>query len=84
VAAILPAAAETTTVFWAAETAVSGLSFCSSAVAATDAVITVAATDVVTASLAATTITAVTGLSGLSFFPASAAATTDAANQYVI
>jgi len=71
-------------VFWAVEVAVSGLSFYSSAVAATD-VAMAAVTDAATAFWAvavATITTAVTGLSGLSFFPASAVATIPAANQY--
>ena len=82
-AAILPAAAEITMVFWAAEIAVSGLSFYSCSVA--DAVITAVAMVSLAADAAITDAvitTVVNGLSGLSFFPASAAATMDAANQH--
>ena len=73
-------------VFWAAVTVVFGLSFYCSAVAAMD-VAMAAVTDAATVSWAAvvaTITTVVTGLSGLSFFPASAAATIPAANQYFL
>ena len=79
-AATIPVAAEITMVFWAAEIAVSGLSFYFSAAEATDAVTVSSAADAVM--VVATITIVVTGLSGLSFFPASVAATIPAANQY--
>jgi len=69
-------------VFWVAATAVSGLSFYSSAAAATETVTDAATVSLaVDAAMAVATATDVTGLSGLFFFPASAAATIPAANQ---